>query len=656
MSVELLEKEAAEQNAPLSLSDEEAAKIRRNEAEDAAFSKAIDKFFQNELKPSEMISIGNTPNALALAGAKADLELIIVQRTIAKCTSNPDKHFHGHSLDAETMKRLLPELRNPAMIFKGGKDNSMVVITELKDKENREIMIAVNVNELNKRHEVNRIASAYGRNNMGNYLQKQITQGSLIACNKEKANKMLQSAGLQLPMEETFISFDNSIAYTDRNVNTPQKKIEKENANMDDKDVLMQKLLEQLGANNEIVAALVSKINSLEATVQAQSHKIEAVTEKQDMFSSHLNQIYNAKSIEETLGIMSSMGKFDLEAQNCDVYNYDMLENKLFTVSEQGERVYINAEPNTPVGEALFQNKVFLENQYDGKFIGDGKDNTTTTNVAVIPVEAKTGEVIGVVVAKNKKSDFTHEDVGKFDLQKGNIGSAFRMGLENKSLKQAAVTDKLTHLHNRLGAQEFLKNTVLPNLKDGKTVSTIMIDIDKFKNFNDTYGHDIGDKALQQVSSILKSNIRAEDSVFRWGGEEMVVIANMDANEAYSLAERLRKSIQDAPLDVGDGKLVQITASMGVAQIVEDNPQRLNKDNIMEYFESKPLKRADERLYQAKENGRNQVVASQAVMSIDRREKKTALTDIKDIAKQVKNSEKSAPTVDKDKKHRQDLS
>lgn len=363
---------------------------------------------------------------------------------------------------------------------------------------------------------------------------------------------------------------------------------------------LLRTLSNQLGKNNELVAQLLTKVTELE--------------QQQKMFSAHLNQIYNSKSIEETLGIMSDMGKTELNAENCDVYSYDALDNRLFTVNGDGERVYIDVSEDTAVGAALLKNEVFIENQYNGAMIGDGKDEQNTRNVAVIPIESKSGDVIGVVVAKNKDKDFTQEDIGSFDLENGNIGSAFRMGLENKALKQEAVTDRLTHLHNRQGAQEFLKNNVLKNVHEGKPVSTIMIDIDKFKTFNDTYGHDVGDKVLKQVAGILKDNVRAQDGVFRWGGEEMVVIANMSAAEAYALAERLRQGIQNTPLDIGDGQQVRITASMGVAQIVTDNPERLNRDNIMQYFEDKPLKRADERLYEAKENGRNQVVASQAVM------------------------------------------
>ncbi len=427
-------------------------------------------------------------------------------------------------------------------------------------------------------------------------------------------------------------------------------------------DELLKALAAQLGKNNELVTTLLDKISSLEAKVNETTQQLQSVTEKQEMFTTHFNQIYNAKSMEETLGIMSDLGKSDMEVESCDVYSYDALENKLFTVDDNGERIYTDISENTPISSALLKNEVFIDNNYTGGEIGDGRDSDKVKNVAVIPIEAKTGEVIGVVVAKNKDTEFNKDDVDKFNLENGKIGSAFRMGLENKALKQAAITDKLTHLHNRQGAQEHLKNVVLPQIHEGKSVSTIMIDIDKFKSFNDTYGHDAGDKVLQTVAEALKTQTRSSDGVFRWGGEEMVVIANMNANEAYELAERLRKTIENTPCDIGDGKTVQVTASMGVAQIVTEHPQQLNTNNIMEYFETKPLKRADERLYEAKENGRNQVVAPPAIMKVQQQQQERRKSSVISTIKSVKDEEQSRPKPPKEqghnqpKKNRQDLS
>ncbi len=148
-------------------------KIQQNAAEDAAFSEELDIFLQAE-RTTENLLVGLTSNVLALSGANPDLNVVISPRTIIKVMSEPDEHYHGHGLSADIVKKIPQELRSPIMVFKGNRDNSLVVITELRDNEQRDIMIAVSLNEINNHHEVNRIASMYGRNNMANYINAQI--------------------------------------------------------------------------------------------------------------------------------------------------------------------------------------------------------------------------------------------------------------------------------------------------------------------------------------------------------------------------------------------------------------------------------------------------------------------------------------------------
>ena len=193
-------------------------KIRQNQEEDRAFAEQLASFLKRTEKSTDFLHIGKTPNALAIVGADKKLDIVIAPRTIVKCMANPEEHYHGHDLSQSIMEQIPQELRNPVMIFKGSQRNSLVTITELKDSQNRGVMIAISLSEKNGFSEVNRISSIYGRNNMTNYLKAQIEQGNLIAANKEKANKMLHSAGLQLPLENTFIGFDDSVAYSTANV------------------------------------------------------------------------------------------------------------------------------------------------------------------------------------------------------------------------------------------------------------------------------------------------------------------------------------------------------------------------------------------------------------------------------------------------------
>lgn len=260
-------------------------KIQKYKDEDKAFSESLDKYLSNTEKTTKPLIVGSTPISLAVSGANPDLNVVIAPRTIAKCMAEADEKYHGHGLSADIMKQLPEQLRNPAMIFKGNKDNSLVAITELKDKENREIMISVKLNEVSGRQEVNRISSAYGRNNMINFLKAQMEQGNLIACNKEKANEMLQSAGLQLPLEETFISFDNSIAYSDENVKTVRSKNYRKNAEklLPFINMKYRYHLSQIDNFNEKKAECTDKINYRQA-------KIDKLTDKANRLE-HTNKI-----------------------------------------------------------------------------------------------------------------------------------------------------------------------------------------------------------------------------------------------------------------------------------------------------------------------------------------------------------------------------
>lgn len=646
-----LQKKSAGHNAPLS------------------FSKQVDDCLQGKADRYNDLFVCSTPKVITDLGFP-QLPMLYTKRHLRDAIHAKEpkgqKIHHYHGLKVRQIKRLPELLKDPVMIFRSKTEkNSVVVVTNEFDSDNAPIIAAVKISGKgtygNKAQPSNFIASVYGKDNQFlSFVHEAIKTNKMLYVDTEKSQRLLSVLQLQSSQGLSIADFNYILSYFRSFVNTQNEK-NKEDKSLTNEE-LLKALAEQLGKNNDLVGALINKISTLEEKVNETTQQLQSVTEKQEMFTTHFNQIYNAKSMEETLGIMSDLGKSDMEVESCAVYSYDALEDKLFTVDENGERVYTDISDSTPISAALLKNELFIDNNYTGGEIGDGRDTEKIHNVAVIPIEAKTGEVIGVVVAKNKAVDFDQNDVDKFNLENGKIGSAFRMGLENKALKQAAITDKLTHLHNRQGAQEHLKNVVLPQIHEGAPVSTIMIDIDKFKNFNDTYGHDAGDKVLQTVAETLKSQTRSTDGVFRWGGEEMVVIANMNVNEAYELAERLRNAIESTPCDIGDGKTVQVTASMGVAQLVTEHPQQLNSANIMEYFEAKPLKRADERLYEAKENGRNQVVAPPAVMKSHQQQQDRRKSSVLGSIKSAKDEEINRPKQfkdnnrDKPKKGNQDLS
>jgi diguanylate cyclase (GGDEF)-like protein len=166
-----------------------------------------------------------------------------------------------------------------------------------------------------------------------------------------------------------------------------------------------------------------------------------------------------------------------------------------------------------------------------------------------------------------------------------------------ESLQAASLRDPLTGLFNRRYLHEAWELESARSLRDGRPIALLMLDIDHFKRFNDSYGHDAGDQVLKQVAAVLESGTRAGDVVCRYGGEEFIVIL-IDANDENALAraEALRLAVKALTLAYGPQRLGSITMSIGVATF----------PLVGTTFEA-VQRAADVALYQAKDNGRDRV-------------------------------------------------
>ena len=163
---------------------------------------------------------------------------------------------------------------------------------------------------------------------------------------------------------------------------------------------------------------------------------------------------------------------------------------------------------------------------------------------------------------------------------------------KNGQLELLAVTDKLTGLFNRLKLDKTLTEEVARGERYNTDLSVILLDIDKFKNVNDTHGHEIGDTVLVAIAEILCNHVRTTDLVGRWGGEEFLIVCRGSPQEAAAaVAEKLRRVIAAHEFSVVGHK----TASFGLAQYRAG-------DNVKSV-----VARADLALYQAKNMGRNRV-------------------------------------------------
>ena len=160
-----------------------------------------------------------------------------------------------------------------------------------------------------------------------------------------------------------------------------------------------------------------------------------------------------------------------------------------------------------------------------------------------------------------------------------------------------ATTDGLTELYNHRFFQDQMKISIEDCKRSGRNFSLIMVDIDFFKKFNDTYGHQAGDAVLRQVAATLKKTVRSSDIVCRYGGEEMsIILKDTGHEEAIITAEKVCRNVAARPFLIAPNTEKNVTISLGVSTYPENgsDPQEL-----IEY--------ADKGLYAAKENGRNQV-------------------------------------------------
>ncbi len=161
------------------------------------------------------------------------------------------------------------------------------------------------------------------------------------------------------------------------------------------------------------------------------------------------------------------------------------------------------------------------------------------------------------------------------------------------SLEEMAATDSLTGLYNRHVFDALMPQAISEAKRSKKSLITMLIDIDHFKTINDSFGHITGDQVIKDIASLIRKNLRASDIVFRWGGEEyLVILKDCPISDAQAIAEKLRASVEEIALPL-DNPSAKSTLSIGIAALRSDD----SPDDM--------IVRADAALYTAKNRGRN---------------------------------------------------
>lgn len=268
----------------------------------------------------------------------------------------------------------------------------------------------------------------------------------------------------------------------------------------------------------------------------------------------------------------------------------------IFIYSCMARRRFI---PEVIEAETLVYNKIAPSSGFYtyGEFFSSGKNKLLLNQSMTVLALSESS------VTNHKKVMFESLKHSKLTLQALshliNISTKELDILQNK-LEFQNQTDHLTRLYNRRYFSEISNNLFKIAQRDNKALSIVMLDIDKFKNINDTYGHSIGDKVIIKLAKTLIRIKRDSDIACRYGGEEFIMLLpNTPLIGATSYSEKIRKKVEDTTIEIDEKITITFTISIGVSQI------NFNNDKNIEAV----INRADEALYKAKNEGRNQVVS-----------------------------------------------
>jgi diguanylate cyclase (GGDEF)-like protein len=277
---------------------------------------------------------------------------------------------------------------------------------------------------------------------------------------------------------------------------------------------------------------------------------------------------------------------------------------------------------------ALFLKQFAHSLRYVGK--ADKNKNTkmkTATNTINLRIAGSAGTLRDFIKNDKRASALKLEDVIK-ELRQGKIDekeaifwlSALALSAEEKVKKheELSLVDELTQIQNRRAFMHAItreisrlkdRNTIIEEiLEEHMNLSLLMVDIDFFKKINDTHGHLTGDIVLKEIAQTLKKQVRGADSVYRYGGEEFVVLlTDTTRASAHEVAERINKAIHSSKFSIHDNKKEKIKATVSVG-LTSIGAKEIAKTRSINKTINKLIHQADKALYRAKESGRNKVV------------------------------------------------
>ena len=344
------------------------------------------------------------------------------------------------------------------------------------------------------------------------------------------------------------------------------------------------------------------ELQRLNDELGAMLKKMEVRESESAVVTEMVNFLHACKTQEETYAVLTSIAVklFPDFSGSLNIYNAS--RNFIVNVAHWGE----DPEPdhcfNVDECWALRRGSPYQSNVAGMPQCAHFKTKDITAALCIPLIANGTGLGNLVIQTRNKH---VSGQLQKFLVTAQTTAEYIALALSNLQLRdrlhRLAIRDPLTGLFNRRYLEETLEREILRAKRRNARFALLVMDVDHFKHFNDSYGHDVGDALLQKLGTLLKNNLRGEDIACRYGGEEFVIVmTDIMMDEARRRADNIRNCTRAITIFDDDKKLLQpVTISIGLVLFPEhgENPETL-------------IKAGDQALYSAKNAGRNRVVCT----------------------------------------------
>ncbi len=355
----------------------------------------------------------------------------------------------------------------------------------------------------------------------------------------------------------------------------------------------------------ELLEAMNDKLNSYQLCVESSLQEISALNVK---YEHRVNELSTIINIFEYINMVTDYKNLFSIINDMLIGVLGASSSTMFTYKDGRYSVEASSLPRQMLKKMETAGDVLIEKYEDYKetFILAERELMEsfgvlegTKSAVVVPLAGKEG-LMGIIFLEHTKKNYFQPEIIRY---LNTLAIAIRLALENAQLysrlEEMALIDGLTGLHNRMLFNKEINNCMDDYRRFGLPFILVILDLDHFKKVNDTYGHLCGDMVLQQVSNLIKNEIRKGDLICRYGGEEFAIIFRntKDIDGIYLRLEEIRKKIAESTMEY-HGSSIAVTCSFGAVCSTLVDKSKTSEEVV---------KKADEALYEAKGTGRNRI-------------------------------------------------